>query len=57
LDLALNTGMRLGDMYTLAWEHVNLPRRVLTIPRSKNGEKRHVPLNDAALVAIGHGRG
>jgi len=56
LDLALNAGMRLGEMYTLAWEHVNLPRRVLTIPRSKNGEKRHVPLINIRTVQelMGH---
>jgi site-specific recombinase XerD len=52
LDLALNTGLRLGEMYELLWENVNLPRRVLTIPRAKNGERRHVPLNDAALAAL-----
>ena len=52
LDLALHTGLRLGEMYGLAWENVNLTRRVLTIPRSKNGETRHVPLNSTALTAL-----
>jgi integrase len=52
LDLALNTGMRLGEMYSLTWDNVNTSRRVLTIPRSKNGEIRHVPLNRAALSAL-----
>jgi len=55
LDLALNTGLRLSEMYGLTWENVNVPRRVLTVPRSKNGEVRHVPLNataSAALVAL-----
>lgn len=52
LDLALNTGLRLGEMYGLQWENVNLSRRVLTIPRSKNGEIRHVPLNATAIAAL-----
>ena len=39
---------RLGEMYSLTWDGVNLSRRVLTIPRSKNGETRHIPLNSAA---------
>lgn len=52
LDLALHTGLRLGEMYGLTWENVNISRRVLTIPRSKNGEVRHVPLNTAALAAL-----
>jgi len=52
LDLALNTGLRLSEMYGLTWENVNLSRRILTVPRSKNGEMRHVPLNGAALAAL-----
>jgi site-specific recombinase XerD len=52
LDLALHTGMRLGEMYSLTWDGVNLGRKVLTIPRSKNGEMRHVPLNSAAMSAL-----
>jgi len=52
LDLALHTGMRLGEMYSLTWENVNMSRKVVTIPRSKNGEKRHVPLNTTALSAL-----
>ena len=52
LDLALNTGLRLGELYGLTWENANESRRVLTIPRSKNGETRHVPLNSAALAAL-----
>lgn len=52
LDLALHTGMRLGEMYSLTWESVNMSRKVLTIPRSKNGETRHVPLNGTALSAL-----
>lgn len=52
LDLALHTGMRLGEMYSLTWENVNTSRKVLTIPRSKNGETRHVPLNATAVSAL-----
>jgi len=53
LDLALNTGLRLGELYGMEWENVNLARRVLTILRPKNGETRHVPLNGPALLALG----
>jgi site-specific recombinase XerD len=51
-DLALNTGLRLSEQYSLLWENVSLPRRTLTIPRSKNGTMRHVPLNQAAVRAL-----
>ncbi|HVB35061.1 MAG TPA: site-specific integrase [Patescibacteria group bacterium] len=51
-EIALNTGLRLSELYTLTWDNVNLPRRILTVPRSKNGEIRHVPLNKPALEAF-----
>jgi site-specific recombinase XerD len=50
--LALNTGLRLSEQYGLHWENVSLPLRMLTIPRSKNGFMRHVPLNKAAVQAL-----
>jgi site-specific recombinase XerD len=50
--LALNTGLRLSEQYGLTWADVSLARRVLTIPRSKNGSTRYVPLNQAALGAL-----
>lgn len=59
LDLALHTGSRRSEQYGLTWENVNVARRVLTIPRSKNGLTRHVPLNAPALAALAelHKRG
>ncbi len=51
-DLALNTGMRRGEQYRLRWQDVNLETGIITIPLSKNGEKRHVPLNSAARAAL-----
>lgn len=50
--LALNTGLRLSEQYGLTWADASLERRVLTIPRSKNGHTRHVPLNQAALLSL-----
>jgi integrase len=52
LDIALNTGMRRGEQYGLQWEHVNLEQLVLTIPRSKHGGVRHIPLNAVAVGAL-----
>jgi site-specific recombinase XerD len=51
-DLALNTGLRLSEQYSLLWENVSLPLRILTVRRSKNGTMRHVPLNQAAVKAL-----
>lgn len=52
LDLALNTGLRKSEQYSLTWDCVDFDRRQLSVPRSKNGEARHIPLNDAAIAAL-----
>jgi site-specific recombinase XerD len=52
LDLALNTGLRLGEQYNLTWDCISFERKLLTIPLSKNGCTRHVPLNEAAISAL-----
>jgi integrase len=52
LDLALHTGLRLSEQYGLTWDCIDIDRRTLTIPLSKNGELRHVPLNDEAIAAF-----
>jgi integrase len=53
LEIALNTGMRRGEQYSrIDWTCVDLRRRDLYIPQSKNGNSRHIPLNAAALAAF-----
>jgi integrase len=52
LDIALHTGMRRGEQYACEWSSVDLDKSVVTVPRSKHGEKRYVYLNDTALVAF-----
>lgn len=39
-------------MYGFSWENVNLSRRVLTVPRSKNGESQHARFNSVTLAAL-----
>jgi len=63
LDLAINTGLRKGSQYGLTWDMIDWKSRMLNIPRTKNEEPIHVPLNDAAVAALsvvhdrGRGRG
>jgi site-specific recombinase XerD len=50
--IALHTGMRRSEQYGIEWPNVNFERRILTVPRSKHGKARHVPLNSVALAAF-----
>jgi len=58
-DVAIQTGLRQGSQYGLMWEMVDWQARMLHIPRTKNEEPLHLPLNDAALAAlrVAHFRG
>lgn len=47
-DLALETGMRLSEIYTLEWDQVDLERRTIFLDKTKNGHKRQVPLSSVA---------
>ena len=51
-DLAINTGLRKGSQYGLTWDMIDFKSRMLSIPRTKNEEPIHVPLNDAAVAAL-----
>jgi len=51
-EIALNTGMRPSEQYGLFWNRVDLTRKLITIPKSKNGKTRHVPLNSVAVAAF-----
>ena len=50
--LALETAMRQGEIIRLEWEHVDLKKRVVYLPETKNGTKREVPLSLKAKNAI-----
>ena len=48
----LLTGCRKREALDARWEHVDLERGVLTVPLSKSGRPRHVPLSRAARDVI-----
>ena len=52
LDLALNTGLRRSEMYSVDWDNVDLGRRFLRVVRGKNGEGRYVSLNSVAIRTL-----
>jgi integrase len=45
LQVLLNTGLRKSEFLGLRWRYVDFKAWVLTVPRSKNGAVRHVPIN------------
>ena len=48
----LNTGMRLGEILSLTWKGVDLFRKTATVFRSKNNERRTIPLNETAFELL-----
>jgi integrase len=56
-NFALHTGLRKSEQYRLTWECVDFKGRLLTVPRTKNGDIRHIPLNSAAIEALLEVRG
>jgi integrase len=52
VTFALNTGMRMGEILELTWRGVDFNRRTVTVFRSKNGERRTIPANQAVLTVL-----
>ena len=44
--LALNTGMRRGEILSLMWDQVDLKHGFILLDRTKNGERREIPMNE-----------
>jgi integrase len=52
LDVALHSGMRLGEQFSLTWDQVDIANRNLHLDITKNGSSRYVRLNTAAIAAL-----
>ncbi len=50
--LALETGMRRGELLRLQWTDISLQKRTATLWETKNGERRIVPLSSKALEVL-----
>jgi integrase len=49
LLFAIETAMREGEICSLTWDHVHFDRRVVHLPKTKNGHIRDVPLSKEAI--------
>jgi len=52
LVLALNTGMRRGEILGLKWHDIDFKRDIITLLDTKNGEKREVYMNEQVKTAL-----
>lgn len=52
--LALNTGVRRGELFSLTWGNINFHTKTLTVEghTAKSGKTRHVPFNAEALDVL-----
>ena len=50
--LAIETGMRFGELVSITWDNVDLAGRTIYLPDTKNGHPRTVPLSTRAIAAI-----
>lgn len=48
-EVALETAMRMSEIYTLTRDQIDLERRTVFLDKTKNGDKRQVPLSSVAL--------
>jgi len=44
--MAVNTGMRKNEILSLKWENVDLKHRFILLDKTKNGERREIPINE-----------
>jgi integrase len=51
---AAHTGMRQGEILALTWSGVELERRTVTVFKSKNGERRTIPVNQTVVDLLTH---
>jgi integrase len=52
--LALNTGLRRGELWNLVWGDIDLKQKMLTVhgQGAKSGQTRHIPLNAKAIDTL-----
>ena len=52
VKLAIETAMRQSELVNIQWVHVDLARRTVFLPNTKNGDTRTVPLSTVALGVL-----
>lgn len=52
--LAMNTGMRRGEIFKISWSNIHFSRRQLTVlaTTAKSGKTRHIPMNNEVMAVL-----
>jgi excisionase family DNA binding protein len=50
--VALNTGMRKGEIFNLKWQNVDFDRKQISIKESKSGKERKIPINSVLFSLL-----
>lgn len=51
-EIALNTGMRKSEQYSLEWNQVSFRRKRILLDETKNGSSREIPMNKSCVRAF-----
>lgn len=55
-ELAIETAMRMREMFTLTWDQIDIEKRTIFLDKTKNGDSRQVPLSTVALAVVRNSR-
>ncbi len=53
VSIALLTGMQFGEIVNLRWEDIDYTGKTITLEKTKNGERRILPLTPAVIKVLG----
>jgi integrase len=51
-EMALESAMRLREIYTMTWDQVDFVLRTMFLDKTKNGDKRQVPMSSPLLRVL-----
>jgi len=51
-ELALESAMRMREMFTLEMAQINFPQRTIFLTKTKNGDSRQVPMKNSAITSL-----